>query len=596
MIIENVFVKYGIEQIVLRSDYNVNASSVSYYENTAQTIVSYIKDATLVDFQQGQYIFRLDGDIISSNERENPPVLEWNSLILDGTFQVKYDDSEQPVYDFAWDTNSMVGDNLTANESITLTFNNAISFSNFTINFFKNNIASDLTITYYLYNEIVSTQTITNNTSENLGVSFAEAENIDKIVFSITKLTNNKRRVRIANINLNALLLFDKDDIISISASKVTDLSADYDRCGAINVSVFNTKLDIKDIRDLPIEQQSGVKITAFIKTRTSYDDEVFGVYYSEDIEVKDNGKILTLTGYDLLAQLNKTTYSKGIVYTSGRSLGAWAEDVASDCGVQIIIANDFYNIISKGYIPEVPHREAFRLICEAGMGIMYVDKNGVIHLDKPSLAEDNALTDDDIVDNTISFEDVNKYLGVSVTEHSFIVSQNAVELGYVEELLLTANAQKVDITYSQFPVDVSTVQAFVDGSVATITSSNVYSDHIVLYIEGTANTTTFVTITGKPYNKSSIDTIVGVSDENSLKSIKSNYLITDGLSSDIANYQYDKDCQKYTYSGQVLSDDDFDLGDKINLANQDICIEEVSFSIDANNNDVVIKGVEIND
>src|SRR5699024_5114382 len=155
---------------------------------------------------------------------------------------------------------------------------------------------------------------------------------------------------------------------------------------------------------------QEGLKVTVYVKKRGSTTYVPFGNYYSETTDVSENGQVITVSGYDELYSLGDTTYRNGIVYPNGRSLYDWAQEVAEDAGITLSIDSAFQNIISTGYITEVPHREALRLIAEAGNGILVIDANGNIALKKHTPTEKGALTADDIVEGGYSVENSDKH------------------------------------------------------------------------------------------------------------------------------------------------------------------------------------------
>src|SRR5699024_2543572 len=109
-----------------------------------------------------------------------------------------------------------------------------------------------------------------------------------------------------------------------------------------------------------------------------------------------------------------------------------------------------FQNIISTGYITEVPHREALRLIAEAGNGILISNPNGTIALKVHTPVNNGTLTADDIVERTYTTENEDKILGVSVTRYSFNASSTEnEEIGNIEGITLSEATETIEIAYS---------------------------------------------------------------------------------------------------------------------------------------------------
>ena len=213
-----------------------------------------------------------------------------------------------------------------------------------------------------------------------------------------------------------------------------------------------------------------------------------------------------------------------------------------------------------------MPHREALRLIAEAGNGILVIDANGNIALKKHTPTEKGEITADDVVEGSYSVENSDKYLGINVTKYTFSAANAEQELGHLDEIGLTAEPQEIEIVYSEYPAVISTVQVFVDTtSSATITATKIYSDRCIITLTGTAGDTTFITVTGKPYNNATTAITRGSTAKN-IKTIESNYLITGDIADDVADYQYERVVNKYNHSVEIVSSTDYDLGDHVEI------------------------------
>ena len=425
--------------------------------------------------------------------------------------------------------------------------------------------ADTFTIAYYNDSTLVGERTVTGNTATLYSNSDVRL-NWNKVRLTFTKI-NPRQRARLWQITFGISDTYDENTLISVSASRATDLTGDYDDSGEFSFQFFNDgRFDIRTINDLPIGLQEGLKVTVYIRKRGSTTYVPFGNYYSETTDVAENGQVITVSGYDELYNLGDTTYRNGIVYPEGRSLYDWAEEVAEDAGIELEIDSAFQNIISRGYITEVPHREALRLIAEAGNGILVIKANGNIALKKHTPVEKGALTADDIVEGGYSIENSDKYIGVNVTKYTFSAASAEQELGHLDEIGLTAEPQEIEIVYSEYPAVISTVQVFVDTtSSATIIDTKIYSDRCVITLTGTTGDTTFVTVTGKPYNNATTAVTRGSTAKN-IKTIESNYLITGDIADDVADYQYEKVANKYKHTAEIVSNTDYDLGDHVEI------------------------------
>lgn len=538
MIIDGVRVNYGIiDQTIQDDTITPSASENSAYSNVnipLESGVTYDKIAYL----EKDY-FKLDGSHV---------------------FPVSGN-----TYNVGWESESLSDTSGNINEYIEYVFSNTHDSYGVQIRFPDDCPADTFTLAYYKDNTLVGTITVTGNTYTTYSNYDVRLE-WNKVRLTFSKI-NPQQRARLWQIVFGINDTYDEDLLISVSASRTTDLTGDYDDSGEFSFQLFNDgRFDIRTINDLPIGLQEGLKVTVYVKKRGSTTYVPFGNYYSETTDVSENGQVITVSGYDELYSLGDTTYRNGIVYPNGRSLYDWAQEVAEDAGITLSIDSAFQNIISTGYITEVPHREALRLIAEAGNGILVIDANGNIALKKHTATEKGEITADDIVEGSYSVENSDKYLGINVTKYTFSAASAEQELGHLDEIGLTAEPQEIEIVYSEYPAVTSTVQVFVDTtSSATITATKIYSDRCIITLTGTAGDTTFVTVTGKPYNNATTAVTRGSTAKN-IKTIESNYLITGDLADDVADYQYERVVNKYNHSAEIVSSTDYDLGDHVEI------------------------------
>ena len=538
MIIEGVRINYGIiDQTIQDDTITPSASENSAYSNVnipLESGVTYDKIAYL----EKDY-FKLDGSHVFP-ETGN-------------------------TYNVGWESESLSDTGGNISEYIEYVFANIHDSYGVQIRFPDYCVADTFTLAHYKDNTLVGTITVTGNTYTTYR-NYDVRREWNKVRLTFSKI-NPQQRARLWQIVFGINDTYDEDLLISVSASRTTDLTGDYDDSGEFSFQFFNDgRFDIRTINDLPVGLQEGLKVTIYVKKRGSTTYVPFGNYYSETTDVSENGQVITVSGYDELYSLGDTTYRNGIVYPNGRSLYDWAQEVAEDAGITLSIDSAFQNIISTGYITEVPHREALRLIAEAGNGILVIDANGNIALKKHTATEKGEITADDIVEGSYSVENSDKYLGINVTKYTFSAASTEQELGHLDEIGITVEPQEIEIVYSEYPAVTSTVQVFVDTtSSATITATKIYSDRCIITLTGTAGDTTFVTVTGKPYNNATTAVTRGSTAKN-IKTIESNYLITGDLADDVADYQYERVVNKYNHSVEIVSSTDYDLGDHVEI------------------------------
>lgn len=538
MIVDGVKIDYGIIDQTIEDDTVTDGSSENSEFSDVQNTISVSATKTKIAYLEKDY-FALDGSHVFPEE-----------------------DAE---YNVGWESESLSDVSGNISEYIEYVFANTHDSYGIQLMFPTRCPADTFTIAYYNGSTLVGTKTVTGNTSLTY-TNYDVRLQWSRVRITFTKI-NPQQRARLWQVVLGINDIYDEDMLISVSASNTTDLAGDYDDCGEFSFQFYNEgRFDVRTINDLPIGLQEGLKVTVYVKPRGSDTYVVYGNYYSEQTVVEENGMIVTVSGYDELYRLNDTTFRKGIVYPNGRSLAAWAQEVAEDAGIDIEIDSAFNSIMSSGYITEVPHREALRLIAEAGCGILLVGSDGKIRLKKHTPKDAGELNEDDIVEGSYNVESGEKHLGVNIIKYSFSAAKEEQELGYLEEVGLTAEPQEIEITYSQYPAIVSTVQVFVNtASSARISDLKVYSDRCVFNITGTDGDSSFVTVTGTPYNNATTSVTRGSTLKN-IKKIENNYLITGDLADDVADYQYSRVVGKYKHTLEMVSDKIIGVSDEVDV------------------------------
>lgn len=542
-----------------------------------------IDDDTITDTSSENSDYSDAANTVGVSEKTKIAYLEKDYFLLDGSHV--FPETGITEYNVGWESASLSDVSGNINEYIEYQFSALHDSYGIQLVFPTDCPADTFTIAYYNGSTLVGTRTVTGNTATSY-TNFDVRLQWNKIRITFTKV-NPQQRARLWQVVFGVNDIYDEDTLISVSATKTTDLSGDYEDCGEVSFQFFNDgRFDIRTINDLPIGLQEGLKITVYVKERGKTEYKLFGNYYSENTNVEENGRVISVSGFDELYSLNDSTFNKGIVYTEGRSLAAWAQEVADDAGIEIEIDSAFNNIISKGYITEVPHREALRLIAEAGNGILYVTSSGKIALKKHTPTAAGTLTGDEIVDGTYVISNDEKILGINVVKYSYAAAQNSQELGNMTEVGLTTEPQEIEIVYSAYPVLTNTVQIMVDTTTsAKVSNVRVYADRCVFDLSGEDGDSTWITLTGTPYNVVALSETRGSTIKN-IKKIENNFLITQDIAGDVADYQYARVVNKYKHVAEIVTDKSLDVGDEVgiktdeNEAAQDTYITKIGFAV----------------
>lgn len=564
MIIDSVKVDYGvIDETIAQDKIRTDTSSDSPYSNIENTL-----DTTL--------------------PRTKIAYLEKDYFLLDGSFVFP---ENNVTYNVGWESNHIWQNNVLFDEYVEYIFENTHISYGIQINFGEDTAARDFEITYYKDAEIIGNIVVRDNTQSRY-VNYEANLDWNRVRIHFTKV-NEGQRARFFDITFGVNETYTDDLLIAVSASQTLDLTGDYTKNSDVTFTFFNEHFDINTLKGLQQGVLDWLRIAVWLKFEGADEYVKFGEYYSEDVELQDKGKTVIISGYDALYKLSRNDYRKGVVYPQGRSLGEWAEDVAEDAGIDIQIDTALYDIISTGYIPEVPHREALRLIAEAGNAVLLVDKNGDIQLKKLVIEDKGELPDDDIVEDSLYVDNPNKNLGVSVATYTFLEATKAVPLGDIDEVGLTEKTQTIEITYSTYPVRVDTVQVIADAlTSAKISNIRVYSDRVLFDISGEEGDASWISVTGIPYNPATTNVTRG-NQNRDIKIIDSNYLITGDLGEAVADYQYANAVRKYEYSAEVVTEKDIELGNKVQIENNNVIITKKRFNLAYRTHEVAIEGVD---
>lgn len=460
-----------------------------------------------------------------------------------------------------------------------------------TMRFPKTSVVKNFSVSYYKGEEKV------NEIKEDSNVnSFYEKEftalQWSRIYFYGIE-PSKRQRARIQSIKFGIRETYNEDKLIEVSANKVLNVTADYADSGEAKFTFFNDGgLDIQNIKDLTQNVIDRTKMQVYIRKQFENEYKLFGTYYAENGKVSENGRIVSLNGHDGLYKLDDIDFTIGKVYPNGRSLADWAREVADFAGVKIEISSAFEKIISKGYIDSVPCREALRMIAEAGHGMLGIDENDIIHIWSYDdiVTEKGTIGNDIIVHGSLSLNNENKNVGVKVTEYSFTLAEAPKQIAKVEKFVLKKGLQTVELNFSITPIsdDLEIIVPFGD-----VYDIEIQSNKVIFKVGGERNDDiTNIVVMATPY-----ETVTNVVErgetKKDVKEIINNYLITDGIANDVADYQLKHAVKKYEYEFETVTENDIELGGTYEIQKNNVIVTDVGFDISYDDQNEFIKGVD---
>ena len=522
-------------------------------------------------------VYSQGSNILTRESKNDLVYLESNRTLLDGSFI--FPDSNQPqAYDVGWESENLSDADGALSEFVEFDFTDTHDLYGFIFNF--QTLIVDFKVEFYKDATLIDTISVTGNTD----LEFDKIVSVlqwDKIRISVTKISKPYQRARIGSVVFGISFDFDNDNLVSVDATKAVSIKNDNTDSAQCNISFFNLGLfDIKTIKDLPVGLQSGMRVSVY------FGSKLFNEYIVDSTEVEDEGKVINLTCYDKLYYLNDTTFNIGKVYSDGRSLYDWAMEVAEDAKIEIFCDDSLKNIISKGYIGAVSHREALRMIAEAGNCNIIV-QDGSISIVPFATTAGTDLTRDDILEDSLDISNEDKILGVTVKQYQFSKSSTTTGLSENQDILLTGETQTITASYSSSPAEATSVSCSTN---ITISSQKLGSENAVIAFTGTAGETGWITIVGKQYNKSTADVSSGYIDSH-VKEIDNTLIADATMAKSVCDFQLTHSASNYTYSLDTQVDLSAKLLETITAIKYQIVVSSVEISLDSDNESMILGG-----
>ena len=522
-------------------------------------------------------VYSQGSNILIRESKNDLVYLESNRTLLDGSFI--FPDSNQPqAYDVGWESENLSDADGALSEFVEFDFTDTHDLYGFIFNF--QTLIVDFKVEFYKDTTLIDTISVTGNTD----LEFKKIVSVlqwDKIRISVTKISKPYQRARIGSVVFGISFDFDNDNLVSVDATKAVSIKNDNTDSAQCNISFFNLGLfDIKTIKDLPVGLQSGMRVSVY------FGSKLFNEYIVDSTEVEDEGKVINLTCYDRLYYLNDTTFNIGKVYPNGRSLYDWAMEVAEDANIDIVCDNSLKNITSKGYIGAVSHREALRMIAEAGNCNIIV-QDGSISIVPFATTAGTDLTRDDILEDSLDISNEDKILGVTVKQYQFSKSSTTTGLSENQDILLTGETQTITASYSSSPAEATSVSCSTN---ITISSQKLGSENAVIAFTGTAGETGWITIVGKQYNKSTADVSSGYIDSH-VKEIDNTLIADATMAKSVCDFQLAHSASNYTYSLDTQVDLSAKLLETITAIKYQIVVSSVEISLDSDNESMILGG-----
>ncbi len=295
---------------------------------------------------------------------------------LDGRYQLSDDNN----YEVGWWSEALSnGEGVFATPQVlTFTFTENQDSNGFTILFDdkSGNCARDFTIQTFDASDVLLTSiTVTNNEDAMIYVELP-TDNYRKIVAAFTKTSLPYRRVRVVEFVFGQIQTFGKDDISGIETTFEIDPTMESLPSKALTLTINNADKRYNVLNPAGIYRylQKGQGILVQLGINEEYVN--LGRFYFRESKANDNSLTATIYANDMFMTLDKTTC------TIGQS-GTWTlleavTAVVADSGQNIVFSIPTpigVRMVQKCIPLDTSHREALRLIAQAGQCICFFDR-----------------------------------------------------------------------------------------------------------------------------------------------------------------------------------------------------------------------------
>lgn len=341
----------------------------------------------------------LDGTFIFPDQVDNGEVGWWSDAIsgADGTF------ASNPYLEFSFLANQ-------TSAGFTIVFDDM-----------ANEYCSEFTIqAFNSLNALIGNLAVTGNT-KSVYIANLPVENYRRIRITFTKTANPYRRVRICEFVFGFFQIFTKDDIKSLSLIYETVLSTDTLPTNQMIMTIDNTDRRYNILNPAGIykylQQGQGLSVQIGVGPDNNIEAVNMGRFYFAKATAEDNSMTAQITAYDMLYFLTDTKCRIGS--TGSWTVAAAVAAVIADSGLNIATVIDSVvgtRVIGKAIPQEASHREALRLIAQAGRCSCYFNREDKLIFDEIAVQTPVDTLDNDNMYSPVKVSDIGRINTVEIT------------------------------------------------------------------------------------------------------------------------------------------------------------------------------------
>lgn len=276
-------------------------------------------------------------------------------------------------------SSTLSDENGSCNVEITFSFNEPQSSDGFTIIFDTKaqEVAKEFTVTTYAGQNIKGSYTISDN-EEVVAYVPLQSAGYDKVIVTFTKTAKPFRRIRLTEFIFGHIQQFTGEKIKDMRVIYESGVYMENMPASMLQFTIDNSDRAYNVLNPTGIYKflQEGQGINASISING--ESVNMGRFYFQEAAANDDALTATVTAYDLLLRLDNTTCNIGRsgTWTVAEAVAAVVADSGTE--IQINIPEEIGGrVIGRGIPQKTSHREALRLIAQAGRTVLYFNRVG---------------------------------------------------------------------------------------------------------------------------------------------------------------------------------------------------------------------------
>ncbi len=261
-------------------------------------------------------------------------------------------------------------------------------------------------------NTLLHTETVTGNTLVSWSKTLeSQVLDVAKQVLTITKWSHEGRQAKIIEFFTSIRETYETGDLVSIRLLEEREASQGSLPVGNISSNEITLALNNEDKKfDIDNDQSPlknllkpnrRIQLRLGVEINGEIEWVPLGIFWSLDWDSPDDSLEATVTARDRMELLRKGTYQTSQVQQN-KSLKELAEAVLQDAGLtssEYVIDDALDDtVIPYSWFNPVSHREALRLIAEAGLAAAFQNRDGKIQIESftmTGITADLVITDD---------------------------------------------------------------------------------------------------------------------------------------------------------------------------------------------------------